>query len=56
MRAALAARVGALLHDSAALSRAALLPGRLLAALVLGGAVLGLLASALAVSRHLRRP
>ena len=56
VRAALAARVGALLHDSAALSRAALLPGRLLAALVLGGAVLGLLASALAVSRHLRRP
>ena len=56
VRAALAARVGALLHDSAALSRAALLPSRLLAALVLGGAVLGLLASALAVSRHLRRP
>jgi cell division transport system permease protein len=56
VRAALAARLGALLHDSAALSRAALLPGRLLGALVLGGAVLGLLASALAVSRHLRRP
>jgi cell division transport system permease protein len=48
-------RVAALLHDAAAFARAAVLPGRLLAALVAAGALLGLLASALAVSRHLRR-
>jgi cell division transport system permease protein len=53
--AAVAPRLGALLHDHAALSLGQLLPARLLGGLVLAGAVLGLLASVLAVSRHLRR-
>jgi cell division transport system permease protein len=51
---ALAPRIAAAVGGAASLSRAALLPGSLLAALVAAGALLGILASALAVARHLR--
>jgi cell division transport system permease protein len=53
--AAVAPRLGGLLRDAALLSREAILPGRLLLSLVLAGAGLGVVASALAVSRHLRK-
>jgi cell division transport system permease protein len=52
--AAAAPRLAALVPDAGAVSRAALVPPALLLALVAAGAALGLVASALAVSRHLR--
>ena len=53
--AALAPRLAAAIGLAAPLRLAEVLPWPLLAALVAGGAAIGLLASALAVARHLRR-
>jgi cell division transport system permease protein len=55
LHALLAPRVAAAVGFAAPLALGDVLPGRLLLALVSGGAALGLLASALAVGRWLRR-
>ena len=53
--AALAPRLAAAIGLATPLTRAAVLPGALLAGLVGGGAAIGLCASALALARFLRR-
>ncbi len=55
LHAAVAPRLAALSGLAAPLARADLLPGALLLGLVLGGGAVGLLASGLALARHLRR-
>jgi cell division transport system permease protein len=55
LHAALAPRVAAAVGLAAPLGRAAVLPWQLLAGLVGGGALLGLVASGLALARYLRR-
>jgi len=56
MHAALAPRLAAAVGVAGPLARADVLPGALVLALLGGGAALGLVASALAVGRYLRRP
>ena len=53
---ALLPRIRAALPLTARLSPGDVVPGRLVVALLLGGALLGLIASAIALRRFLRRP